>query len=621
MYGYNNKILLVDLTKKTLEVMPLEDELLKQFPGGMSLGTRLIYEMMPAGTDVFAPESVIAFMCGALNASGAFMGCRYAVVSKSPVTGGINDANSGGNFGATLKRSGFDGVVVKGISETPVYIYIEDGKAEIRDASKYWGTTTTLSLEEALQEEIGKKIVAASIGRAGENLSYMAAVMNDGHRAAGRGGSGAVMGSKKLKAVVVAGGKGPEVANKEEMVAISKKVIDWQKNGPVKPFIESFTKWGTGASLESSLMTSDIGIKNWGGSYLDIKEDEITNLSAMTMDETRWRKKFACNACPIGCGAIYGIKGNGIETEHAGRPEYETSGAFGTNLLNMDADTVNYCNHLCNEYGADTISAGGTVAWLMECYENGLFTKEELDGIELTWGNQEAIREITRKICLGEGIGKILMNGSVYAAKYFNRGFEFRNDAGGIELPMHDPRLAPPLARTYKFDPAPGRHVKGGVGPMSGMSPPEYKNNPDAFLEDDVRGVEVSDVKASLGCCEFTGPGYPDGGAWEYYNAMTGLDLTAEDFLNTGLRTFLLRQVFNLREGLRRKDTFLAERLQGIPPMKEGPLEGITVDVEKMGDNFYQAIGCTLDGIPKPETLEKLGGFEFLMQDLAAIQP
>ncbi len=620
--GYTQKILIVDLTKNTVEEKILEEDFLRLYPGGQTLGAKLMYDMMPKGTSWDAPESVIAFMAGVMNGTGAFMSCRYTVVSKSPVYNGYNDANAGGNFGPTLRKAGVMGVVVKGKASTPVYIYVHDGTAEIKSAEKYWGKTTTLEFEKQVEEDLNNeykkeipfKICAASCGRAGENKSFMAAVMNDGHRAAGRGGSGAVMGAKNLKAIVASGNAQVEVTNKDEILAINKEIIDWQQNGPVKPVVYGFSNWGTGVSYESAAMVGDLGIKNWHGSHKDISEQDLANASAGEMDKTMKKKKFACNACPVGCGAIYEIHEKELDTDDAGRPEYETAGSFGSNLLCGDAYTVNYCNHMCNEYGLDTISAGGTIAWAMDCYEAGLLKKEDLDGIELTWGNAEAIQAIMKKMALCEGVGKILVNGSVFAANYFGVGQEQRNDAGGIELPQHDPRYIPGLARTYKFDPAPGRHVKGGVGPTIGDREDEYKYNPDAFKDDDVFGTQLCEFKTMCGFCEFSGFGFKPEMVLNLFNIATGFKFDEKDFKKMGLRSFMLRQGFNLREGLKRKDTFIAPRFLGDPDM-EGPLKDKTYDVEKMGDNFYEGIGCNKEGVPYKATLEEIGGLECLIND------
>ena len=616
MHPYIGKILFVNLSTGETEVRPLSEETVRAFPGGAALGAKILYDEMPANTPVFAEESIVGFVCGALNGSGALMSCRYTVVSKSPVTNGWNDANSGGTFGPKLREAGYDAVFVKGKAEKPVYIYIENGNVEIRSAEKYWKKTTTVQFEKAVEEELGKKITAASISIGGEKLHHMAAVMNDGHRAAGRGGSGAVMGSKNLKAVVVCGNNKPVAYDKNTVLALNKEAVDWQMNGPVKPVGEMFRNQGTNGAYESSIYTGDIGIKNWAGSHFDCSEAVTKEPSAQEMDKRFKTRKYACHLCSVGCGAIYDLTREGYNEAHAGRPEYETAGEFGSLLLNSDAMSVNICNTLCNGYGFDTISVGGTVAWAMECYDKGILSKEELDGIELDWGNSDAIVKITEKICKSEGVGEILANGSAYAARYFGKGQECLVVAGDIEIPQHDARYGPSLARTYKFDPTPGRHVKGGCGGTVGARPDEFKHNPSALLAEDVQGTIDTEMRSACGYCIFTDWAYRPGMLRDYLNAASGFNFDQEEFNRTGIRSFMIRHAFNLREGFRRKDTTISDRMIGVPPLKEGPLAGVVVKVEEMGDNFFNAIGCDMESVPYKETLEKLGSMENVIADL-----
>jgi len=616
MYPYVGKILFVNLTTGESEVRPLDEDTVRAFPGGAALGAKILYDNMPAHTPVFDENSIIGFVCGALNGSGALMSCRYTVVSKSPVTDGWNDANSGGTFGPRLREAGYDAVFVKGKAEKPVYILINDGEVEIRSAEKYWGKTTTVQFEKAVEEELGRKITAASISVGGEQLHRMAAVMNDGHRAAGRGGSGAVMGSKNLKAVVVCGTGKVLAADKAKVLALNKEAVDWQMNGPVKPVGDMFRNQGTNGAYESSIYTGDIGIKNWSGSHFDCNEAVTKEPSAQEMDKRFKTRKYACHMCSVGCGAIYDLTREGYDDAHAGRPEYETAGEFGSLLLNSDAMSINICNTLCNEYGYDTISVGGTVAWAMECYDKGILSKEELDGIELNWGNSEAIVQLTEKICKSEGCGVLLAEGSAYAAKTLGKGKECLVVAGGIEIPQHDARYGPSLARTYKFDPTPGRHVKGGCGGTVGARPDEFKHNPSALLAEDVQGTCDTEMRSACGYCIFTDWAYRPGLLLDYLNAATGFNFDQEEFNRTGIRSFMIRHAFNLREGFRRKDTTLSDRMIGVPPLKEGPLAGVVVKVEEMGDNFFGAIGCDMDSVPSKETLEKLGGMEAVIADL-----
>ncbi|MDR0875220.1 MAG: hypothetical protein LBN12_03295, partial [Clostridiales Family XIII bacterium] len=505
MHGLMGKLLFVDLGSSTTEVRDLDETTARQFVGGHALGAKILYDEMPAHTDAFAPESVLGFVAGALNGTGALMAGRYTVVSKSPVTGGWNDANSGGLFGPLLKNTGFDGIFFKGISPEPVYVFVDDGEVEIRDASHLWGRTVA-DAEAQIREEVGdQKAGVALIGPAGERKSFMASIMNDTHRAAGRGGTGAVMGSKNLKAVVVRGTKSPTVFDKTAEVEINKAIVDWEKNGPVKPFVDLYANHGTDGAWMDSLLSGDAGVKNWAGATeRDFGEAKHDNLSGQEMDKKYKRKKYACSTCPIGCGAIYHIEDEKYPIEETARTEYETVGVFGSMCLNDDGPSVNQCNFLCNEYGIDTISTGGTIAWLMECYSNGVFTADELDGIELNWGNADGIVRITEKIVKGEGVGAILQNGSRYAADYYGKGHECLVTASGIELPMHDARRAPGLVRMYHFDPTPGRHVKGGLGPPTGNAPPEVKYNLVGSGEPDVAGVVANEILHIGGFCVFS---------------------------------------------------------------------------------------------------------------------
>jgi aldehyde:ferredoxin oxidoreductase len=573
---------------------------------------------MPAQADPFGPDSMIGFVCGALNGSGAIMTGRYTVVCKSPVTNGWNDANSGGYFGPDLRKAGFDGVFVKGIAEKPVCIVIDDGKVEIQDASDLWGLTS-METEEAIKERLGgKKFNAALIAPGGERMQLSAGVVNDSHRIAGRGGSGAVMGSKKLKAIIVTGKQALPVKDKDEVRAINKRVLDWQKNGPVVPVVKAFKRGGTNDDYDRHIIIGDASIKNWKGGYPDdITDEELKPIIAANMDERWFRRKYACANCSIACGSIYDIDEDDVQIKDTGRPEYETAGMFGSQLLNSDALVLNQCNYLCNEYGLDTITVGGTVAWAMECYSDGVLSKEELDGIELSWGNGPAIVAITEKICKGEGVGKILANGSVYAANHFGKGHYALVVAGDIEIPQHDSRFGPGLARTYKYDPTPGRHVKGGLGPNCGNEPVEVKFNYDALAEQDVLLTSNAERVHSGGYCDFTGFALCPGAQMDYANAVTDFNYTEEEWIRLGKRIHAMRHAFNLREGFRRKDATISDRIIGIPPLESGPLAGVTVDVERMGDNFFRLMGYNVeDGVPKKETLEELGHLDDVIKDL-----
>ena len=616
MYGYIGKVLIADLSDQSYIIEDLNQEWAKDYVGGTGLGARYLYELMPANTPVFSSESVVGFVTGPVNGTKSFMGGRYTVVCKSPVTNGFNDANSGGNFGPYMKKSGFDAVFVKGISEKPVYIFLDNGKVEFRDASALWGKTTT-ETETALKAEIGDDdICAALIGPGGENLSYMAAVMNDGHRAAARGGPGAVVGSKKLKAIVCRGTHTVPVKNPDEITAVNKSWAEYAK-GPGAFSVQSYSNHGTAGSYEMCVRISDAGIKNWGGLPGEMTDDQMKSLTGQEMDASGYFvKKYACNTCQIGCGAIYHVKTGKYDFESC-RPEYETGGAFGSMLLNGDADSVHICNWYCNEYGYDTISFGGTVAWLMECYENGLFTLDEMDGIDLRWSAADAIVAMAERICKFEGIGIPLNGGSAAAAKHFDRGYEYLGVASGIEIPQHCARNNPALARTYKYDPTPARHTKGGRGVGFGFGPAEMKYVYENTGEPDKAGLRGAEFVGSSGFCLFATMLMDPSAMFQYYDAVSGVETSDEERTKLGLRMFTIRAAFNIREGIRRENYTISDRSIGNPPLTDGPLEGVTVDVEKLADNFFEALGWDVaTGVPTKKALEALGGLEFAIKDL-----
>ena len=370
--GYTGKLLFVDLTKGTLKEKPLSEDLARKFIGGYGIGARILYDMMRPGVDPLGPDNILGFIPGPLNGTGAFFGGRYTVVCKSPVTGGWNDANSGGFFGVELKRAGFDGVFVSGASAKPVYLFIKDGKAEIRDAKKLWGKDCT-ETEEALIQETGEKnLRSALIGPAGEKKSLMACVINDKHRAAGRGGCGAVMGSKNLKAVAVRGTGKVSVAHPDKVKEVNAAILEFMKNGPTIEQIKLFGTFGTGGMTGGNALSGDSPVKNWGGAgVVDMGEESAAKLGTFSFDAKYNTKKYACANCPLGCGAHYKVDSGKWPVGETDRPEYETLAAFGTMTLNDDAESIIKCNDICNKYGLDTISVGCTVAWAIECYENG----------------------------------------------------------------------------------------------------------------------------------------------------------------------------------------------------------------------------------------------------------
>lgn len=613
MNGYMGKMLFVNLSNNKIEVRSLDEDVAKKFIGGPALGAKVLYDEMPANADVFSEESMVGFVTGPLNGTKAFYGGRYTVVSKSPVNGGWNDANSGGFFGPNLKRAGFDAVFVNGISPKPVYIFIDNGNAEIRDASMLWGFTTT-ETENALQAIHGK-ISVALIGPSGENLSNFAAVMNDGHRAAGRGGTGAVIGSKKLKALVVKGNEKISIADEKMLNLVNKEIKTNMESLPAAQMVGAFKAYGTGVTYNSSVLTGDAGIKNWSGAgIVDYPEAIAFPVSSVGIDKYK-TKSYHCSACPLGCGAFLDMPSEKWNLKNTPRPEYETMGAFGSNLLNGDIESICRANELCNEYGTDTISTGGTISWAIECFENKVLSQEELDGIELTWGNADAIVAMTEKICKNEGVGKILAKGSKAAADIFKKGHEYLVVASGIEEPHHDSRFSYGLSRTYQYDPTPGRHVKGGLG-IGKSHVTGHNIDYTGTGNEDMQGVIKTEIVNASGACFFITLSTSLDTLVKMISSVTGFNYSPEEVKDLGLRLFNMRHAFNLREGKRRKDFTLSKRMYESGPPSSGPISNIKVDHELLADNFFNAIGWDMNAVPLKESLEKLGGFEKVISDL-----
>jgi aldehyde:ferredoxin oxidoreductase len=616
--GYVGKLLFADLTKKTLEERALSEELAKNFVGGYGIGARLLYDMMKPGVDPLGPDNMVGFVSGPLNGTGAFFGGRYTVVCKSPVTGEWNDANSGGFFGPELKRAGFDGVFVSGASDKPVYLFIKEGKAEIRDAGGLWGKDCTETQAALIQETGESNLRAALIGPAGEKQSLMACVINDTHRAAGRGGCGAVMGSKNLKAVVVRGTQKIPVADPETIRRINAEILEYMKNGPTVQQVRLFGDYGTGGMTGGNGLTGDSPVKNWGGAgAIDMGEDRLNKIGSFTFDAKYNTKKYACSQCPLGCGAHYKVDDGKWPVGETDRPEYETLAAFGTMALNDDIESIIKCNDICNRYGLDTISVGCTVTWAIECYENGVFGRSDTGGIELTWGNGAAIVALTQAIADQTGFGKMLALGSAKAAEKLGKGAEYLQTVRGIELPMHDPRFSPRFARTYQYDPTPARHVKGGLGIPDFGSPKEVKYNYEGRGDVDVAVTCHTEVVNTAGSCVFGGFSMPPDALPGLIEAVTGWDFKGDDMVRAGKRIMNMRHVFNLREGHKRADDLVPGRCVGKPPLKEGPLKDVTVDNEKLADNFFDSMGWNRKTlVPSRESLEGLGGMEDVIKDL-----
>ncbi len=563
--GYMGKILFVNLTTGEIKEETPDDKFYRDFIGGHGLGARILYSRQKANVDALGPENMLGFVTGPLTGTPYPVGTRYQVVCKSPLTGGWGDANSGGFFGPYMKFAGYDDVFVSGISPRPVYLLIDNGKAQLKDAGKLWGKDSYYA-EDTLKAEFGNATEVSSIGQSGERLSLIACIMNRRGCAAGRSGVGAVMGSKRLKAVAVRGNKEVPLANKEAASELRADMMAIMRTAVVRgePWLENWHKYGTSRGGYVSAMSGDSPIKNWSGSAVDFPNPTQLGGDAAIANLER---RESCWNCPIGCEGIL-KEGTGEYKYPAGnrRPEYETQAAFGSMCLVNNTEAVAMANDICNRYGLDTISAGTVLSFAMECYENKLITREDTGGLELTWGNHRSMIAMLELMAKREGFGDVLADGVKVAAERIGRGADqYAIHIGGQELGMHDPRFtgfAPgrPAAARFQMDATPGRHT-ASFGPTA---------------------FQTAVVNAT-GICTFGSQPFGDNLVKyiaDFMKAVTGWDRSPAEILKCGERIYNMRHVFNLREGINEMKWKVPDRVIGKPPMTQGPLAGLTADLE-----------------------------------------
>ncbi len=612
----NGKILNVNVSTGEITPENLPEQMYKDYLGGYGIGVRLLWDRIPQGADPLGPDNVLGLMPGVMTGTPIF-GNRFQAVCKSPSTGGWGDANCGGDFGPYLKFAGWDGILISGASDKPIYILIEDEKVSIHDASDYWGINA-ITAEKMFKEKYGKKTSIALIGQSGENLSLLSGICNEHGRLAARSGVGAVMGSKKVKAVVVKSTRQMIQQHDKEARALMKTSLD-EFAAPLRDFFRTF---GTTGITAGSAHSGDSPVQNWGGVGVDVFKD-VETLTGPVANE-KMEKHYACWHCPLACGAesVESTNPTYPYPRHTHRPEYETMGAFGTMNLSNDLDMLIHANHVCNEYGLDTIGAGCTISFAIECYENGIITKEDTDGIELNWGSGEAIIEMLHKMGKREGFGDVLADGVKVAAEKIGHGSEqYAIHIGGQEIPMHDPKLQPEYHATYKLDPTPGRHTQYSGG--NRYSGPEFPAAPKDFKDYANRGEhhkgasEYMHVVNASGMCMFIMMAAPTERFPEWINQVTGWNLTGDDLQQAGERVANLRMAFEVREGNNPRERHVPGRLWGGEgtAQQSGPLQDVTLDVDTLEVDYLKAADWDVDNCtPSRAKLESLG-----LADVAAV--
>ena len=633
VYGYMGEILRVNLTRERILEEPLPEDVAKKYVGGATLSAKILFDELKPGVDPLGPENKLVIAPGVISGIPFSGNSRYAVCAKSPLSWAWGESLSGGYVGWKMKQTGFDAIVIEGAAKTPVWLYVNQGRAELRDASNYWGQSTA-DTEEGIKKELGdinrRQTSVASIGLGGERLVRFACIINDLREAAGRCGVGAVMGSKKLKAWALKGNLKPKFHDERKVSAYVRQCITEVKKGPA---IFGLHMYGTAGGLDDLSSSGRLPTKNFQRGTFE-GADKITGETLVSSGFLVGRD--SCWACSTSCKRVVEAKKPYEVHREIGGQEYETSAAFGSLCLNDDMYAIAKANELCNLYGLDTISTGMVVSFAMEAYEKGMITKEQTGGLKIEWGRPEVIFELIEKIAKREGIGNLLAEGAWRAAKKIGKGAEeFALCVKGQELPMHEPRGKRGVGLMYAVAARGATHMdwehddtwmdeKWAIRPELGLTR-EYV--PDRGLLEygpsKVRiakiGGELASCCNSLVVCVFDA--YPIGGIEHttllgILNAATGWNMTMEEYLQVGERGLNLARAFNVREGLTRRDDQLPKRLMG--PLPDGQFAGKLFTQEmldSMLDNYYELRGWDKNGIPTRAKLESLG-LKFVADEL-----
>jgi len=607
-HGWWGRLLEIDLARKTTHEREITSDEMKTYAGGSGLAASILFREF-VECDPLSEKNPMIFMPGLLTGTPVPSASRTTVCSRSPLTGIWDESNVGGYWGAELKSAGWDGLIIRGAAANPTYLYISDNRVEFKDASSVWGKDT-YQVEEIIRSQTDSKAKVASIGPAGEKQVLIAGIMFDGKlgRAAARGGLGAVMGSKNLKAIAVRGTQRVPVFDLPALKNLLKKEIPVIKEKAV-----GMTKFGTAGGVLAVEAWGDLPIKNWRlGSW----EEGAKKTTAQTWLPKTLESHHTCYGCPIRCSKLIRLDSGPYAGIYGHFPEYETLAGFGANCLNDDVEVIMAANDLCNRYGLDTISTSAAVAFAMELYEKGIISTKDTGGLELSWGDADAILTLTRQIGEREGFGEILGEGTRRAALRIGKNaIEYSIHVKGLEFAFHDPRAFTSMAANYATENRGACHL----GALSyflgrGIQMPDlgYTEPPDV-LSNEGKGKIAYDMQNymsifnPMGLCKFlflAGVGPIQISGW--VRAVTGWDVEAEDMMALGERLFNLKRMYNVRLGISRKDDVLPPRLLAHP-RPSGKSRGSLPHIGKMLDEYYGFRGWSEEGIPTREKLKKLG--------------
>jgi aldehyde:ferredoxin oxidoreductase len=622
------RMLRVNLTTGAIEKSQLSDAVLRKYVGASGIGARLLWDEMASGADPLGEDAKVVIATGPIGGTLCPSGGSYEVCFKAPLTGAWCQSRSGGRFGSVLRYAGYDFLLIEGSSESPVYLDIDNDKVELKPADALWGLDVEATTERLVGKRTGTDVSVAAIGPAGENGVLYAALMNDIGRAAGRGGIGAVFGGKHLKAIVARGDQQIDVDDPEALMDVVAKIEEDMKSF----MFESIPLLGTAGMVTFMNGISALPTRNFSTGRFD----GAASISGELLDREYNIKRRACYGCLLACGRYSEVKTGRWATPPGEGPEYETLDMFGANCCVSDLEAVLHAGQLCNVYGLDTISTGSTIAFAMECFEAGLLTLDDTEGVPLAWGSAEAVDFLVERIAKNEGVGELLAQGVKRAAEKLGpRAEEFAIHVKGMEIPAHEPRAESKLlALGYAVSPRgachmhPNWHSIWDFGADDGMQDFGLPMPPEAPMVESYRKGEgykfvalQGEITEILGGCIF----YSWGGEGnsitprryaEVVKALLGWEMTAEELIEAAERSWNLKRCFNVREGFGREQDTLPARL--FKPLLQGPSEDSKVEkLDEMTDGYYEALGWDKEtGRPSADRLAQLG-LEDVAQQLA----
>jgi aldehyde:ferredoxin oxidoreductase len=598
--GYTGKFLRVNLTNEKTSVEKLDGKTAGKFVGGKGLGAKILYDSVNPNTDPLGPENLLIFASGPLTGTLAPSSARWVVITKSPLTGAFLDSHVGGFFGAEMKSTGFDCLVISGKAVNPTCLWIHNDSVDFINAEDLWGKGC-LETETKLKERLDKNAKVASIGPAGERLVRYACITADLYRQAGRGGTGAVMGAKNLKAIAVRGDMKPEYAHPKEFREATKRAIKRIKEHYFTPIRR---KYGTPAWVAPVNEAALLPTRNFSTGVFE----GANNISGETMRNKIVVKDGACYNCPVACWKHTRVDSGKYRVDDLDGPEYETIALMGSNCGIDSIEKIAYTNLLCDDLGLDTISTGNVIAFIMECFEKKLISKDDVGGVELRFGNIDAQIEMVRNIAYREGLGDLLAEGVKKAAEKIGKGSErFAIHVKGMEFPGYDPRGAFGMALAYATSDRGACHQRAWTvnAEIRGHLKPRYSAKGRAKFVKDIQDERA--MCFSLVLCDFMPLKVKH--FMDLLNSATGFNLTEDEYLETGERIWNLTRLFNVREGMARKDDTLPARIME-EPLPEGVAKGQTITkniLDRMLNEYYALRGWDENGVPTREKLKELG--------------